>query len=102
MTPTATREQLNKINAELGLSKLPLSEQDEISIQLHTVLFKSSLVHFLERLRPKERKAYLNLIEMGASPEECAAFFKSHKKTLDISVARAVSELADDILVDTP
>ena len=101
MATALTQQKFSKLMGSLRLDRLPLSEQDEITLQLNALLFKSALVHFLEQLSPKEREAYKALIDRGASLEECASFLKGHKKLMDQSVAVAVDELAGDILGGT-
>ncbi|MEK7602202.1 MAG: hypothetical protein AAB472_01840 [Patescibacteria group bacterium] len=102
MTATLThRKKLRDITNSLHGERLSLAEQDSLTIQVHSLVFRSALVRFLEQLEPKERELYRALIARGASEEECHDFLAHHKGEMALCVGNAIDELASDILSGT-
>jgi hypothetical protein len=95
MTDTARFQKL--VNA-LDLEALPLEEQNELLLDLNSVIFKKSLVRMIENMDEATREEFAALMENGASEEEIETFLTTKVPGAEEAVQEAVETLTDDIL----
>lgn len=96
-TPSNTNR-FDKLVEALDLSALPLEEQNELLLDLNSVIFKSSLLTMIESMSEETREEFAALMEQEASEEELEAFLMEKVPGAEKAVQQAVESLADDIL----
>ena len=82
----------------LDLEAFPLEEQNELLLDLNSVIFKKSLVRMIENMSEATRDEFAALMENEASEEEIEAFLTTKVPGADEAIAEAVETLTDDIL----
>ena len=95
--PTSSNR-FDKLVEALDLSALPLEEQNELLLDLNSVIFKSSLLTMIETMDEPTRDEFAVLMEEEASEEELEAFLMEKVPGAEAAVQQAVESLADDIL----
>ncbi len=99
MTPLPTSSnRFDKLVEALDLSALPLEEQNELLLDLNSVIFKSSLLTMIETMDEPTREEFAVLMEEEASEEDLEAFLMEKVPGAEAAVQQAVESLADDIL----
>ncbi len=99
MTPLPTSfNRFDKLVEALDLSALPLEEQNELLLDLNSVIFKSSLLTMIEAMDEPTREEFAVLMEEEASEEDLEAFLMEKVPGAEAAVQQAVESLADDIL----
>lgn len=82
----------------LDLEALPLEEQNELLLDLNSVIFKKSLVRMIENMSDATRAEFAALMENEASEEDMEAFLTTKVPRAEEAVQEAVETLTDDIL----
>jgi hypothetical protein len=95
MTDTSKFERLVEA---LDLSALPLAEQDELLLDLNSIIFKGSLVRMIENMDEATREEFAALMENEVDEEELEKFLSTKVPGAEAAVQEAVEALADDIL----
>lgn len=95
MTDTSKFE---KLIEALDLNALPLAEQEEILLDMNSLIFKSSLVRMIENMDEAARDEFAALMEGEADEEELEKFLTTRVPGAEEAVQDAVEALADDIL----
>lgn len=95
--PTSSNR-FDKLVEALDLSALPLEEQNELLLDLNSVIFKSSLLTMIENMDEPTREEFAVLMEEEASEEDLEAFLMEKVPGAEAAVQQAVESLADDIL----
>jgi hypothetical protein len=85
----------------LGLKELLPEEQEEILIDLGTLIFKGSLIRMIELMDDETKQTFDMLMEKDTDEEEILAFLTEKVPGADQAVAETVKELTDDILSAT-
>lgn len=97
--PITSSSRFDKLVEALDLSALPLQEQNELLLDLNSVIFKSSLLTMIEGMDEPTREEFAVLImEEEASEEELETFLMEKVPGAEAAVQQAVESLADDIL----
>jgi len=96
-TPGNTNR-FDKLVEALDLSALPLEEQNELLLDLNSVIFKSSLLTMIEGMNEETREEFALLMEQEVSEEELEKFLMEKVPGAEKAVQQAVESLADDIL----
>jgi len=63
--------------AELGLDNLPADKKEELVIKMTEVVLKRIFVETMEKLSEQDQRAYSDMIDVNAAPEEVDIFVKS-------------------------
>lgn len=95
MTDTTKFE---KMVDALDISALPVEEQEELLLDLNSLIFKSSLVRMMENMDEATREEFSVLMEKNPDEEELEAFLLNRVPNAEESVQEAIETLADDIL----
>jgi GTP1/Obg family GTP-binding protein len=95
MTDTTKFEKM--IDA-LDISALPVEEQEELLLDLNSLIFKSSLVRMIENMDEATREEFSVLMEKNPDEGELEAFLLNRVPNAEGSVQEAIETLADDIL----
>ena len=95
MTDTTKFE---KMVDALDISALPVEEQEELLLDLNSLIFKSSLVRMIENMDEATREEFSVLMEKNPDEEELEAFLLNRVPNAEESVQEAIETLADDIL----
>lgn len=96
--PITSSSRFDKLVEALDLSALPLQEQNELLLDLNSVIFKSSLLTMIEGMDEPTREEFAVLMEEEASEEELETFLMEKVPGAEAAVQQAVESLADDIL----
>lgn len=95
---TLTSNRFEKIVQALDISALPVEEQEELLLDLNSLVFKSSLVRMIERMDEPTRADFAVLMEKDVNEEELQAFLLSRVPGVQAAVEEAIQSLSDDIL----
>lgn len=95
MTDTTKFE---KMVDALDISALPVEEQEELLLDLNSLIFRSSLVRMIENMDEATREEFSVLMEKNPDEEELEAFLLNRVPNAEESVQEAIETLADDIL----
>ena len=95
MTDTTKFE---KMVDALDISALPVEEQEELLLDLNSLIFRSSLVRMIENMDEATRDEFSVLMEKNPDEEELEAFLLNRVPNAEESVQEAIETLADDIL----
>lgn len=85
----------------LRLEELLPQEQEELLLDLSSLIFKGSLLRMMDTMNESTRQALSDLIEQDISEEEVQAFLKEKVPEADQAVIDTVKDLTDDILAVT-
>jgi len=89
---------LGKIVEALDIFALPVNEQEELLLDLNSLIFRSSLVRMMENMDEATREEFAVLMERNPEEEELEAFLLNRVPGAEESVQEAIETLADDIL----
>lgn len=95
---TTSTNTFQKLMDALDLSALPLEEQNELLLDLNSVIFKSSLVRMIENMDEPTREEFAALMEAEVDEEALEAFLTTRVPGAEQAVQEAVESIADDIL----
>lgn len=95
MTDTTRFE---KLVAALDISALPMKEQEELLLDLNSLIFKSSLVRMIENMDEATREEFSALLDKNVDEEELQMFLLDRVPGAETAVQEAVETLSDDIL----
>ena len=95
MTDTTKFE---KMVDALDISALPVEEQEELLLDLNSLIFRSSLVRMIENMDEATREEFSVLMDKNPDEEELEAFLLNRVPNAEESVQEAIETLADDIL----
>lgn len=96
-----SRNPIAEILEALQLSELSPKEQEEILLDINTIIYESSMVRLVESMDEQTRTDFEALMERDTADEEMEAFLKERVPRADALIAEAVKELTDDILSGT-
>ncbi len=85
----------------LDISSLPAEEQEEILLDLNSLIFKGSLIRLIERMDEPTKDAFNVLMDTDPSEDEVETFLAKHVPDADAAVQETLDELASDILAVT-
>lgn len=91
----------NSILDALNFTALEQEEQQELLLDLHELIFKSTFLRLLERMDEQTREEFTALLDRDASEEEVQGFLELKVPDADSAVEEAVQELTSDILTLT-
>ncbi len=96
-----TTTDLKKIMDALHIEALAPEEQEEILLDLNSLIFKGSLVRLVEKMDDDTREEFNAFVETDPSEEQMDAFLKEKVPGTDEAVKEAIEDLASDILAVT-
>lgn len=97
----ADTTKFEKLVEALDLSLLPVEEQEELLLDLNTIIFKSALVRMIESMDEATKEEFGLLMEQEASEDEIEAFLSKKVPGADACVQAAIESMADDILASS-
>jgi hypothetical protein len=77
---------------ELGLSDLSQDKKDQLLIKMTEVILKRIFLETMEKLSESDQKAYENLVDENASPENLEAFLKEKISGYDEMVKKIIED----------
>lgn len=95
MTDTS---RFQKLMEALDLSILPLEEQNELLLDLNTVIFKNALARMIENMNEQAREEFARLMEEEADEDALEEFLTTRVPGAEQAVQAAVEGISDDIL----
>lgn len=96
-----TTPDLEKIMIALNMDELDPEEQEEILLDLNSLVFKGSLVRLIERMDDKARDEFNAFVDTEPTEEQMEAFLKEKVPGADEAVQEALADLTSDILAVT-
>lgn len=85
----------------LDMGSLPPEEQEALLLDLNALIYKSSMVRFVEHMDEAARIAFGALIDSDAAEDQVEAFLRTHVPNADEVVLEVVQEISNDILAAT-
>jgi len=85
----------------LGFSELLPDEQQELLIDLNSLIFEGTMVRLVERMDHATRDEFAKLMETDPSEEAVEEFLRSRVPDADGAAVEAIKEVTDDILSAT-
>jgi hypothetical protein len=85
----------------LGIEDLLPEEQEELLLDLNSLIWEGSLIRLIEKMDDSTKEAFEKLLAADASEDEIQAFLTEHVPDADQAVTDTVQELTDDILAVT-
>jgi len=92
---------ITEVLEALQLSELSPEEQEQILLDINSIIYEGSMVRIIERMDEQTRTDFEALMESDAADEVVEAFLKERVPEADALVAEVVGELAGDILSGT-
>jgi hypothetical protein len=89
------------ITKALNFDSLSGEEQEELLLDLNTLIFRGSLVRLVERMDDDTRDLFNKLIEKNPTEELMEQFLMTHVPDADKAVAETIEDLTNDILAVT-
>ena len=96
-----TSQQTTSLLDAIGISELAPEEQEELLLDLNSLIFKGSLVRLIERMDTSTRDAFNALLDTDPSEDEVEAFLAERVPNADLAVQETLNELTSDILAVT-
>lgn len=93
--------EIKTIAEALDLEALLPEEQEEILLELNSLVFKGSLLRLIERMDEKTKEDFNVLMDTEPEEEVVLAFLESRVPDADKAVTETLEELAGDILAVT-
>lgn len=92
---------MNQLLEALDLSALDPNEQEALLIDINEVVFRSTMIRFIEEMDDASREEFIQLL--GTDPDEATldAFIKRKVPRADAIVSETITEMANDILAST-
>lgn len=85
----------------LDIASLPPEEQEEILLDLNSLIFRGTLLRLIERMDDATRDEFTKLMETDADEDQIEAFLTERVPDADSAVRDTVKELTDDIVAAT-
>lgn len=85
----------------LDISSLPQSEQEEILLDIHDLVYEGAMVRILDQMDEHTRTQLDALLEREVPEEDVEAFIISKVPGANAAVTEAIEELRSDILAAT-
>jgi len=85
----------------LGIEELLPEEQEELLLDLNSLIWEGSLIRLIEKMDDATKEAFEKLLAADAGEDEVQAFLDEHVPDSGQAVADTVQELTDDILAVT-
>jgi hypothetical protein len=96
-TPTLLSPILDALNFEA----LAPDEQEELLVDLDSLILKGSMVRMMEKMDEHTREEFDALLESDPSEEEVDSFISEKVPQADQALAETIEDLKNDILVIT-
>lgn len=93
--------ELKSITDALDLEALLPEEQEEILLELNSLVFKGSLLRLIERMDEKTKEDFNALMDTEPKEEVVLEFLESRVPEVDKAVTETLEELTSDILAVT-
>lgn len=85
----------------LDISALPAEEQEELLLDLNSLVFRGTLVRLIERMDEDARKDFDALMETDPDEAEVEAFLMERVPDADTAVEETLQDLTNDIVAVT-
>lgn len=90
-----------KILEALDMTELPKEEQEELLLDLGSLVFEGTMLRLIERMDDGTREKFEALLDQDASEEEIMAFLRAQVPGADAAVAETLDDIRNDILAAT-
>lgn len=92
---------ITEVLEALQLSELSPEEQEQILLDVNSIIYEGSMVRIVEHMDDQTRTDFEALMEGDANDEDVEAFLKERVPEADVLITEVVKELSDDILSGT-
>lgn len=92
--PTQSKDILEALN----IAALEPAEQEEILLDLNSLIFRGTMVRLMERMDEQTRDDFAKFVEANPSEEAITAFLAERVPDADSAVTETLQDLTDDIL----
>jgi hypothetical protein len=92
---------LAQIEKALGLDELEQDERDQIIADIGDLVFRSSMVRFIERMDEPTKDKFDALMARNPGEEAVVAFLEANDPDADGVIQSAVQDITNDILAVT-
>jgi|CXWL01.1.fsa_nt_gi hypothetical protein len=98
---TSTLKPSHNLLEALDFEGLSETEQEELLIDLNSLIFRGSLVRLIERMDEETKDDFDALMEKNADEDEVLEFLEKRVPGADGAVAETIEDLTSDILAVT-
>lgn len=96
-----TLQDMSGILRALEIENLSSEEQEELLLDLGDLVFRGSMLRFIERMDDATRESFNTLLDRNASEQEITDFLQKHIPNADAVVEETLADLRSDILAVT-
>lgn len=93
----------NKIDIleALDISALPQDEQEELLLDLQSLVYKGSLIRLIEKMDEETQEKFNSFLDTNPDEEAVMAFIYEHIADADSVVKETLADIQSDILAVT-
>ena len=95
---TLSQTTFEDIAKALKLHELSVEDQEEILLEISSLVFEGTLARIVERMDDDARVAFTEFIATDPDEEAMSTYLQEHVPGADDAAAETVRELANDIL----
>ena len=85
----------------LGFTDLEQSEQEELLLDLQSLVYKGSLIRLIERMDEQTQEKFNVFLDTSPDEEAVMAFISKHVADADAVVQETLTDIKNDILTVT-
>ena len=85
----------------LGFTDLEQSEQEELLLDLQSLVYKGSLIRLIERMDEQTQEKFNVFLDTSPDEEGVMAFISKHVADADAVVQETLTDIKNDILTVT-
>lgn len=85
----------------LGVQDLTEEEQQNMLLDLQSLLFRGSIIRMLEQMNEQQKNAFNEYLEVNPSEEDMMAYLEKNVPDAEGAIRDTLSELKNDILAST-
>jgi hypothetical protein len=82
----------------LGLETMEQHEQEELLLDLNSLVFKGSLVRLIENMDEKTKEDFNDFLDTSPDEDHLIAFMVKHVPDADEILAQTLADIQNDIL----
>lgn len=98
MTTSPTTSQISAIMEALDMAELPEAQQEELLLDLNSLIFKGSIIRLMESMDGPTRDSFNALIETDPEPAEVERFLDKKVPGAEAVVQDTIADITSDIL----
>ena len=85
----------------LGVQDLTEEEQQNMLLDLQSLLFRGSIIRMLEQMNEQQKNAFNEYLEVNPSEEDMMAYLEKNVPDAEGAIRDTLAELKNDILAST-